>query len=54
MLIGFIVPCACYLKIRRHKGLNRWTNVGALALFLFSTAVAVACTAHAIADMKKH
>ncbi len=53
MLIGFIVPSACYLKIRHQKGLTRWTNFGALALFIFSFAVAVACTAHAIADMKQ-
>ena len=53
MMIGFIVPSACYLKIRQHKGLMRRPSFGALILSLFSTAVAVACTVHALFEMRK-
>lgn len=44
MLIGFIIPSACYLKIRGGKGMGRNTNIGAFALLVFSILVAVACT----------
>ena len=43
MLIGFVVPCACYLKIRRDKGM-RLINIGAWALLCFSMVLTLACT----------
>jgi hypothetical protein len=48
MLVGFIIPCACYLKIRGTKGMKRRTNFGALALLVFSIVVAVVCTGQTI------
>lgn len=48
MLIGFIIPAACYLKIRGGKGLGRSTNMGAFALLVFSILVAVVCTIQTI------
>ena len=48
MIIGFIIPCACYLKIREHKGLTRNSNLGALVLLVCSIVVAIFCTAQAI------
>jgi hypothetical protein len=48
MIIGFIIPCACYLKIRGTKGMKRRTNFGALALLVFSIVIAVVCTGQTI------
>jgi amino acid permease len=48
MSIGFIIPASCYLKIRGAKGLGRNTNMGALALLVFSILVAVVCTIQTI------
>ena len=48
MIIGFIIPCACYLKIRGKKGIVRRTSAGALGLLIFSTIIAVVCTIQAI------
>ena len=48
MLIAFITPCACYLKIRGRKGMRRRTNIGALALLIFSIVISVACTTQII------
>jgi amino acid permease len=48
MIIGFIIPCACYFKIRGKKGLWRPTNLGALALLIFSVVIALVCTIQTI------
>jgi len=45
--IGFIVPTACYLKIREHKGITLRSVAGAL-LLLLSCYSAVICTRQAI------
>lgn len=53
MLIGFIIPAACYLKLRGHKGLwTRGLNLGALVLLIFSLVGAVACTAQTVWRLK--
>ena len=44
MVIGFIIPCACYLKIRGKKGMMRNKSIGAMALLIFSIVVAILCT----------
>ena len=48
MIIGFIIPCACYLKIRGKKGTCRSTNLGALALMIFSVVIAIVCSIQTI------
>lgn len=45
--IGFIMPSACYLKIRGHKGFTK-TNVGAFCLLVISSIFTVLCTAETI------
>ena len=51
MIIGFIVPAACYLRIRGGKGLGRKTNMGAFALLVVSIVLAVVCTIQAISGI---
>jgi len=51
MIIGFIVPSACYLKIRGSKGSARRTS--AWALLIFSTILAIVCTYQTIVDIMK-
>jgi amino acid permease len=46
-LIGFIMPSACYLKIRGRKGWTR-TNVGAFCLLVVSSIFTVLCTAQTV------
>jgi len=53
MIIGFIIPCACYLKIRVRKGMWRRTNVGALALLIFSIVMSVVCTTQTMLGVLK-
>jgi hypothetical protein len=48
MIIGFIIPGACYLKIRGKKGIWRPTNLGALILMIFSVVVAIVCSIQTI------
>jgi len=51
MIIGFIVPAACYLRIRGRKGMGRITNIGAFALLVVSIVLAVVCTTQAIGGL---
>ena len=53
MIIGFIIPCGCYLKIRGRKGMTR-TNIGAGSLLAFSIVVATVCTAQTIRSIERH
>ena len=53
MIIGFIIPCGCYLKIRGRKGMTR-TNIGAGSLLAFSIVVATVCTAQTIRSIARH
>ena len=47
MVIMYLVPAACYLKIRKVKG---WTprRVGALMMLVIVTPLCIACTAQAV------
>jgi amino acid permease len=47
MMIAFIIPTACYLKIRTHKRFNRRTFVS-WALLIVSCLAAIVCTKQAI------
>jgi len=49
MVIMYLIPAACYLKIRKAKG---WTprRVGAWVLLLVVTPLCIACTAQAVAQ----
>ena len=51
MIIGFIIPCSCYLKIRSKKSAMRFTNCCALCLLLFSTVIAMICTTQSNYDL---
>ena len=51
--IAFIVPCACYLKIRERKGVTARSVCG-WALLLFSCVAAFVCTKQAISDATHH
>jgi len=48
MIIGFIIPSACYLKIREKKGIYRRTNFAAMVLLIFSITIAVICTGQTV------
>jgi hypothetical protein len=48
MIIGFIIPSACYLKIRGKKGIYRRTNFAAMVLLIFSITIAVICTGQTV------
>ena len=48
LIIGFVIPCACYLKIRTHKKLNP-RSFSAWLLLIFSIAASVICTAQTLA-----
>ncbi|CAB9516489.1 Putative sodium-coupled neutral amino acid transporter 10 [Seminavis robusta] len=43
IIIGFIIPASCYLKIRTHKNVNP-RSVGATMLLIFSIISSVVCT----------
>jgi amino acid permease len=49
ILIAFIIPTSCYLKIRKHKRRNL-RSVSAWVLLLISVVVAPVCTHQAIAN----
>uniref|UniRef100_A0A7S4VL45 Amino acid transporter transmembrane domain-containing protein n=2 Tax=Ditylum brightwellii TaxID=49249 RepID=A0A7S4VL45_9STRA len=51
IIIGFIVPAGCYLKIRSRKKINP-RFVGAWTLLFFSTVTGCVCTTHVIMDMR--
>jgi len=51
LMIGFVIPCACYLKIRTHKKLNP-RSFSAWLLLLFSITASVICTAQTLARIK--
>lgn len=51
-LIGFAIPCACYLKIREKKGFFRTNNLIAFLLLIFSLAMTFFCTNQAINNIK--
>ena len=51
LIIGFIVPCACYLKIRWGKGW-RLLNLGAAVLLVFSVVASIVCTTHTLSEIK--
>ena len=50
IIIGFIIPCACYLKIRSKKSINP-RSIGAFLLLLFSILSSVVCTVRTIGDL---
>jgi len=45
-MIAYIIPSACYLKLRRRKGLNR-RIIGAWLMLVFSSVGCVVCTVQA-------
>jgi amino acid permease len=47
MIIGFVIPAACYLTIRSKKNVNP-RSVGALILLVFSVTASIVCTTHTI------
>lgn len=49
MIIAFIVPALCYLKIRGHKGVRK-TTAGAFLLLVFSIVAAIICTVKAVSS----
>jgi amino acid permease len=49
-IIAYILPSACYIKIRGNKGINN-RLVGAYALLIFASISMVACTAQAVYRM---
>lgn len=48
MAIAFIIPCSCYLTIRRKKGMKRPSNLLSLLLLVFSIFAAIVCTVMAV------
>ena len=50
MIIGFIIPSACYLKIRSKKSVNP-RSVGACALLVFSIFISIECTIRTIQSL---
>lgn len=52
IIIAFIIPSACYLKLRGQKGINPRT-VGAACLLVFATIACVLCTAQTIWRMQQ-
>jgi amino acid permease len=52
IMIAYILPSLCYLKIRSRKGLNRRV-VGAWILLVVSSILMVVCTAQAIGRLSK-
>ena len=50
MIIGFIIPCACYLKIRSKKRINP-RSIGAFLLLLFSIVASIQCTVRTISNL---
>ena len=52
ILIAFFIPSACYLKIRRGKGINP-RSIGAACLLVFSGAACIVCTGQTIWRMQQ-
>lgn len=50
IIIGFIIPCSCYLKIRSKKNINP-RSVGATLLLIFSIVASVVCTLRTLGDL---
>ena len=50
MVIGFVIPASCYLKIRSKKNVNP-RSVGALLLLLFSIIASIECTRRTVASL---
>ena len=50
IIIGFIIPCSCYLKIRSKKNVNP-RSVGATLLLMFSIVSSVVCTVRTLGDL---
>jgi len=50
IIIGFIIPAACYLKIRSKKSINP-RSIGAAALLIFSVIASVVCTVRTIKEL---
>jgi amino acid permease len=50
MLISFIIPAACYIKIRWHKPVNP-RSIGAWILLIFSSVAAVVCTTQTLSEI---
>eukprot|EP00977_Amphora_coffeiformis_P018545 scaffold6566_cov125-Amphora_coffeaeformis.AAC.11 len=50
IIIGFIIPSACYLKIRSKKSVNP-RSVGAVALLVFSIFISIDCTIRTIQSL---
>jgi amino acid permease len=50
MLISFIIPAACYIKIRWHKPVNP-RSIGAWILLVFSSVAAIVCTTQTLSEI---
>ena len=50
IIIGFIIPAACYLKIRSKKSINP-RSIGASVLLVFSIVMSVECTTRTIRSL---
>lgn len=50
MIIGFIIPAACYLKIRLKKSINP-RSIGAFILLVFSIVASFVCTSQTISNL---
>lgn len=50
MLISFIIPAACYIKIRWHKPVNP-RSIGAWTLLVFSSVAAIVCTTQTLSEI---
>jgi amino acid permease len=50
MLISFIIPAACYIKIRWRKPVNP-RSIGAWILLVFSSVAAVVCTRQTVSEI---
>jgi amino acid permease len=50
MLISFIIPAACYIKIRWHKPMNP-RSIGAWILLVCSSVAAIVCTTHTLSEI---
>lgn len=50
IIIGFIIPSSCYLKIRSKKSINP-RSIGAFLLLIFSIISSVVCTIRTLQDL---
>lgn len=51
IVTGFVIPCACYLKIRSRKGINP-RSFGSWLLLIFSIGAAIVCSNETMKQIK--